>query len=68
MNVDVKGREQHFYNLTSRRRQNHIRVLRIGRNLCDPSIVATQGAAKLQGFSHLQKLVEWQSTNALPQH
>lgn len=55
MNVDVKGKKQHFYNLTSRRRQNHIRVFRIGRNLCDPSIVATERAAKLQCFSHLQK-------------
>ena len=33
------------YNLTSRRRQNHVRVFGVGCNLRNPAIVATEGSS-----------------------
>lgn len=32
------------HNLTSRRRQNHVRIFRVGCDLCNPPIVADEGA------------------------
>lgn len=44
----LKSRERM---LTSRSRQNHVRELGVGSNLCDPSIVATEGSSKFKRFA-----------------
>lgn len=36
--------------------QDHLRILRIGGDLCDPTIVSSEGASKLQSFRHFRKL------------
>ena len=57
----LAGQLPHDEGLVSRGGQNHVRVLRVGGDLCHPAIVAPEGATELQSLCHSLLLLHFLS-------